>query len=115
MSDPRAPLAAGPQPVGGPAPLGADGAGLPPLWTLHDRLCGVALLACVCVYLLWPELDLRVARLLWTPGRGFVRVGDVTNDAQSQPGAAVAPVPCCLASIEGIKQSFALGFWNAGC
>lgn len=48
---------------------------LPPLWTLHDRLAGIALLLCVTVYLLWPDLDLRVARLLWAPGQGFVHAG----------------------------------------
>lgn len=43
----------------------------PPLWTLHDRLAAAALLAAIAIYLLWPQLDLRVSQALYTPGAGF--------------------------------------------
>lgn len=45
----------------------------PPLWTLHDRLAAAALLAAIAIYLLWPQLDLRVSRALYTPGQGFAQ------------------------------------------
>lgn len=54
-----------------PQPSPAPGDRLPPLWTAHDVLTALALLGAIAIYLLWPELDLRVSQALHTPGQGF--------------------------------------------
>lgn len=42
-----------------------------PVWTLHDRLTALALLACIAWFVAEPDTDLRVSQWFYTPGTGF--------------------------------------------
>lgn len=38
----------------------------------HDRLTACALVACVAIFLIWPDIDIRVARHFFSPEVGFI-------------------------------------------